>query len=241
MKKGFVVFMHLALIFALGIPAFSQPSTNSVETKLIDNFDTPDQMEWTWGVQASRFVAEGYPVLQYFNGISNSLAPFVKEEDPEPQILGVKVAFNRKGDNWFEVYPMKDDKPFEIPFEGTVSQIDFWVWGSNYLYYLDLLVRDSEGSVHVVPAGNLAFNGWKNVIVKMPTYIRQHSRLHTGPETLSFVGFRFRADGNAAADDYRLYLDKVQYISNILTNVYDGYNLRKADFGDDSSSNKEGQ
>jgi hypothetical protein len=238
MKKGFVVFMQLALIFVIGAPVFSQPSEKSVETTLIDNFDTPDQMEWTWSVQASRFIADGYPVLKYSKGISHSLRPFVKEGDPEPQVLGVKVAYNRKGDNWFEVYPTKDDKPYEIPFVGNVSQIDFWVWGSNYLYFLDLLVRDSGGSVHVIPAGNLAFSGWKNLIVSVPTYIRQSARLHTAPESMTFVGFRIRAHGSEYADDFSIFFDKLQYTSSILTNVYDGYELRKEDFGE---SSKEGQ
>jgi len=231
MKKGVVVFVHLALIFILGVPVFSQPSEKSVETILIDNFDTPDKMEWTWKVQASRFVADGYPVLSYFKGISNSLAPFVKEGDPEPQILGVKVAYNRKGDNWFEVYPVKDNKPYEIPFVGTVEQLDFWVWGSNYLYFIDVLVRDAEGSVHVIPAGNLAFSGWKDIVVGIPGSIRQHSRLHSGPTSMTFVGFRVRADGNEHADDYRFFLDKFQYTSSTMSNIFDGYSLQKVDFG----------
>ncbi|MCI7436667.1 MAG: flagellar filament protein FlaA, partial [Spirochaetia bacterium] len=59
MKKGFKVFVNLALLFVLCIPAFSQPHQKSVETFVIDNFDT--EKEWTWTVNASRFVAEGYP------------------------------------------------------------------------------------------------------------------------------------------------------------------------------------
>lgn len=239
MKKGFVVFMHLALILGFAVPVLAQPSSKSVETVLIDNFDTPDQMEWTWKVQASRFVAEGYPILKYHEGISNSLTPFVKEGET-PQVLGVKVAFDRKGDNWFEIYPSKDDKPYEIPFIGNVTHLDFWVWGSQYLYFLDVLVRDADGSVHVIPAGNLAFNGWRNIIVTIPSYLRQKSRLHSGPECMTFVGFRLRADGNEHADDYRFFIDKFQYTTGALSNVFDGYFLQKADFGDEESK-QEGQ
>jgi len=241
MKKGFVVFVHLALLLVLGAPLFSQPSEKSVETIMIDNFDTPDKMDWTWKVQASRFISDGYPVLSYFKGISNSLAPFVKEGDPEPQILGVKVAYNRKGDNWFEIYPSKDDKPYEIPFAGVVSQLDFWVWGSNYLYFLEVLVRDSEGTVHVIPAGNMAFSGWKNVIVQIPSSIRQQSRLHSGPANMSFVGFRLRADGNEYADDYRFFIDKFQYTAGTMSTVFDGYNLQKVDFSNKGMTDKSGQ
>ena len=39
MKKGLKVFVNLSLLFVLCIPAFSQPSSKSQETFLIDNFD----------------------------------------------------------------------------------------------------------------------------------------------------------------------------------------------------------
>ena len=150
MNKGLKGFVSLALLFVLCVPAFSQPSSKSVETFPIDNFDT-DQ-EWTWTTSASRFVAEGYPKIAKFQGIPNSLKPFYKDSEAEPKVLGVKAAFNRKGDNWFEVYPTVDGKTYEIPFKGTVDHIDFWVWGANYLYFLEVIVRDSDGRVHVLPA-----------------------------------------------------------------------------------------
>ena len=178
MNKGLKGFVSLALLFVLCVPAFSQPSSKSVETFLIDNFDT-DQ-EWSWTTSASRFVAEGYPKIGKFQGIPNSLKPFYKDSEVEPMVLGVKAAYNRKGDNWFEVYPTKDGKSYEIPFKGTVDHIDFWIWGANYLYFLEVIVRDADGRVHVLPAGNTKFNGWKNIIVSVPGWINQHSRLRSG-------------------------------------------------------------
>ena len=59
MKKSFKGFVILSILFAICVPVFSQPNSKSVETFLIDNFDT-DQ-EWTWTTNASRFIAEGYP------------------------------------------------------------------------------------------------------------------------------------------------------------------------------------
>lgn len=236
MKKGFAFLVPLALVFSFSFPAFSQHNEKSVETVLIDNFDTPDQMEWTWKVQASRFIADGYPLISTFEGMPNSLLPFVKEGDSTPQVLGTKVKYNRKGDNWFEVYPSKDDKPYEIPFRGNVSQIDFWVWGSNYLYFCDLLVRDAEGSVHIIPAGNLQFYGWKNVIIKVPSSIRQSSVQHSITSNMTFVGFRFRSDAAEHADDFSIFLDKFQYVAAGITRVYDGYSLKDVDFGDSNST-----
>lgn len=233
MKKA-VVFGSLVLAFALCIPAVAQPSARAVETIVIDNFDT--DADWDWNVQASRFVADGYPIVKKFEGIPNSLRPYHKDSDPTAMVLGVKVAFDRKGDNWFEVYPSQNDSLYELPFVGTVTQIDFWVWGANYSYNLEVLIRDADGRVHVLNAGKLDFQGWRNVVLNVPGYIKQHSRLRSGRKDLSFVGFRVRSDSNEAVDDYVIYFDQLKYTTNTLANVYDGYDLKDADFGDSNDS-----
>lgn len=233
MKKA-VVFGSLVLAFAFCIPAVAQPSARAVETIVIDNFDT--DADWDWNVQASRFVADGYPIVKKFEGIPNSLRPYHKDSDPTAMVLGVKVAFDRKGDNWFEVYPSQNASLSEIPFVGTVTQIDFWVWGANYSYNLEVLIRDADGRVHVLNAGKLDFQGWRNVVINVPGYIKQHSRLRSGRKDLSFVGFRVRSDSNEAVDDYVIYFDQLKYTTNTLANVYDGYDLKDADFGDSNDS-----
>lgn len=233
MKNGFRVFVNLALLFVLSIPAFSQPSSKSTETFVMDNFDTAQ--EWTWSVNASRYVAEGFPKYSSFSGIPNSLKPFYKGSDTEPKVLGVQTAYNRKGDNWFEVIPMKDGKPYELPFIGTVEHLDFWVWGANYLYYLEVMLRDANGSVHVLPACKLRYNGWKNVIVKVPGWITQKSRLRSGPSNMTFIGFRVRSDAVEFVDDFTIYFDQLKYMSNSLSFIYDGYDLKDSDFSNAES------
>ncbi len=236
MKKGVVVFTSLALLLAFCVPAVAQPSNKAVETKVVDTFDDTGDNEWTWGIQASNYVDKenGFPKMAYFEAQPNSLKVFNKEGDT-PKVLGVQSSFLRKGENWFEVYPEKDGKPYEIPFVGTVTQIDFWVWGANYLYFIDLLVRDADGRVYTLPAGNLAFNGWRNVIVSVPTYIRQHSRLRSGPKTMTFIGFRVRTDPDEYVDNFNIFFDQLKYTTNALSNIFDGYELKDIDFGDSSS------
>lgn len=236
MKKGVVLFGSLILALAMCVPAVAQPSTRAVETFVIDNFDTPDDMEWQWGVQASRFVTDGYPILKTFEGIPNSLRFFHKDTDPTAQVLGVKVAFDRKGDNWFEVFPTQGEERYEYDFFGTVTQIDFWVWGANYNYNLELLVRDADGRVHSLYCGTLQFQGWRNIIVNIPGYISQHSRLRNGRRNMSLVGFRVRSHANEAVDNYVIYFDQLKYTSNTLSNIYDGYDLRDSDFGDSNGT-----
>jgi hypothetical protein len=186
---------------------------------------------WTWKSTASQSIAANYPQWNYFPGIPNSLGTLraIAGAASTPNILGIKVSFTRKGDNWFEVYPSngRDGKNVEIPLTGTVSHIDFWVWGANYRYYLEVLVRDAEGTVHRLRAGNMAFSGWKNVVVEIPTGILQHSRLRSGPETMNFVGFRITSDPYEYVDDFVIYFDDLKYTTNVLSGIYDGYDLRK--------------
>ncbi|WP_294429571.1 flagellar filament outer layer protein FlaA [uncultured Treponema sp.] len=253
MKKGVVVFTGFAFLLAFSVPAVAQPSSKAVETKIIDNFDNVGSQDyqvpgrlgssnteaynWTWAVQASHYIdkEKGFPKMGYFEGQPNSLKYFNKEGET-PKVLGVQTSYIRKGEHWFEVYPEKDGKPFEIPFIGTVTQIDFWVWGANYLYFIDLLVRDADGRVYTLPAGNLAFNGWRNIIVPIPSSVRQHSRLRSGPVAMTFVGFRVRTDPDEYVDDFNIFFDQLKFTTNALSDVFDGYELKNIDFGDSSSS-----
>lgn len=235
MKKGVVILGGLVLALAFCVPAVAQPNTKAVETIVIDNFDTPDAVDWTWDVQASRFVTQGYPILRTFEGIPNSLRPYHKDSDPAALVLGVKAAFDRKGDNWFEVFPSQNGEKYEPEFIGTVTQIDFWVWGANYNYRLEVLVRDADGRVHVLKAGSLQFEGWRNVVINIPTYIRQHSRFRSGRRNMTFVGFRIRTDVSEAVDDYVIYFDQLKYTTNTLSNIYDGYDLKDSDFGESAN------
>ena len=61
MKQGVMVLLCLFCVFLFCVPVFAQPSTKSVETILIDDFDSPGEKDYQWDVQASRFVAEGFP------------------------------------------------------------------------------------------------------------------------------------------------------------------------------------
>ena len=223
-------------LLTVGIPAFSQAPSRSVETVMIDDFDgTNDAVTWTWNVQASRFVTENYPIINTFEAMPNSLKAVTNPEDTH-KVIGVKTKFDRKGDNWIEIYPEKDGKPYEIPFRGNVKTLDFWVWGAHYLYFLDVLVRDADGRIHIIHAGNLAFDGWRNIIVDIPTYIRQHSRLRSGPEQMTFVAFRITTDPAEYVDDYVVYFDHFKYSTGALAYIFDGYELQKADFGDDETA-----
>lgn len=253
MKRGVFVLAGLALLFVISGTASAQVRSKSVTTVLIDNFDSiGDQnyqiwergnletLNWEWKAQASRFVEDGYPLVQTFEGLPNTLRVF-QTGDATPTVLGVKSKFRRKGDNWFEVFPANDDKPYEIPLSGNVGTIDFWVWGANYRYYLDVLVRDADGVVHILPAGNLAFNGWKNVIVKIPGRLIQRSKKRSGPTKMTFVGFRITTDTAEFVDDFQVFFDELRYTSDAVVDVFDGYEMKDYVFDEEPQEGQEQQ
>ena len=112
MKRGLRVLVGLACTFVIGLPLFAQPSSKSIETFLMEDFDSAGEQNymydgkaysWDWTVNPSRFVAEGYPKIGYYEGVPNSLKQLYKGTEKDFKVFGVKTAFNRKGDNWFEV------------------------------------------------------------------------------------------------------------------------------------------
>ena len=53
---------------------------------------------------------------------------------------------------------------------------------------------------------------------------------------MTFVGFRIRTDASEYVDDYTIYFDQLKYMSNSLSYIYDGYELKDADFSNAESS-----
>ena len=73
-------------------------------------------------------------------------------------------------------------------------------------------------------------------VVSIPSYIRQHSRLRSGPTALTFVGFRVRTDPDEYVDNFNIFFDQLKFSTNALSNVFDGYELKNVDFGDSGSN-----
>ena len=245
MKRGLKVLTSLVGLFVIGLPLFAQPSSKSITTFTMEDFDSVgaqdyicdgESLSWEWDVESSRFTAEGYPRTSYTAGAPNSLRQLKKGLDKDLTVYGINVAYNRKGDNFFEFFPTREGKKFEIPFIGHVDQLDFWVWGQNYDYSIEVLVRDTMGKVQVLPAGKLNFYGWKNVVVNIPGWLEQKSKLNAGPKHMTLVGFRVRTDPEEFVDNFTLFMDEIKYTTNSLSFIYDGYELSEFKFDESSSS-----
>jgi hypothetical protein len=255
MKRGFYFGTSLVFVFLLVVPVFAQrngaqQNYGRTETVPIDDFDTAEGQDYIWTATASQFITEGYPRLQYFQadgtgafGIKEpyALRTYLPERE-QKQILGVQVKYNRKTDNWFELYPLPaagqtiDGSPFYgVPLEGRVVQIDTWIWGSGFNYSLEAIIRDANGQIHVLPAGKLDFTGWKNVVIPIPASIKQNPKPRLGFENLYFVGFRVRTARSAPVANFTVYLDHLQYTTYKDSNFYDGFELMSVDFDETSA------
>ena len=87
MKRGLRVLVGLAFTFVIGLPLFAQPSSKSIETFLMEDFDSAGEQNymydgkaysWDWTVNPSRFIAEGYPKTGYYEGVPKSLKQLYK-------------------------------------------------------------------------------------------------------------------------------------------------------------------
>ena len=55
---------------------------------------------------------------------------------------------------------------------------------------------------------------------------------------MSFVGFRIRTDAEEYVDDFVIFFDQIKYTTNPLSFIFDGYELKEVDFGDESDSSE---
>lgn len=243
MKQGGLIIASLVLLFTLFVsPVTAQSRSVNYETYIVDSFDSPDT-DWTWQAVGSKFVTKEYPVLKSFDGMPNSIR--VMQTDPKGvyKFLGMEVKFDRKGDNWVDIYPSKkgsDDKlvPYEVPFRGRISRLDLWVWGANYAYDLEILVRDCNGRVHTVPMGLVKHEGWRNMSVMIPANIQQNSPYLNGTQNLKFVAFRIRSRPTERVDSFYIFFDQFKALTDTYSDSYDGFELVGAQFSDKQNKEK---
>ena len=236
MKQGGLIIAGLVLLFSLcAVPLAAQSRSVNYETYIVDNFDNPDASEWTWIAAGSKFTTKGYPVLKYFDGMPNAIRVMQTNAEGGYKFLGMEIKFDRKGDNWVDIVPTEKnsgDKVVtrEIPFKGRIARLDLWVWGANYAYELEILVRDCNGRVHTIPVGLVNHEGWKNMSVNIPANIQQVSPYLNGVQAMKFVAFRLRTRPTERVDSFYIFFDQFKALTDTFLPSYDGFELIGADF-----------
>ncbi|THB67928.1 MAG: flagellar filament outer layer protein FlaA, partial [Spirochaetaceae bacterium] len=184
-------------------------------------------------VQGSKFVTEGFPQYGYVNSWPDGLyrrAP----EGVTLRSLGARAQFDRLGYNYLEFIPVEQgedgelvSKPVSIP--GRAESMDFWVWGSNHDYYIEVHVRDHRGVVHTLQAGNLNYIGWQNLQVKIPNYIPQGVQYVPMTRSLELVKIVMWTRPTERVDGFEIYLDHITVLTDLHEEPFDGEELADPD------------
>ena len=225
------------------------PLPVALNTIVLESFSGETTREWhdgrqvrtfdfSWDLRASRHAttatdADGnevsFPRSAFVEAWPRALFGQNREGLPL-QSFGVNGRFDRLGHNWIDIFPVDSDgEPFEIPMPGRVRNMDLWVWGSNLNYRLEAYVRDSRGIVHRIPLGSLAFAGWRNLSAAIPSHIPQDSRVLPAHAQLRFVKFRLWTQPQERVDNFFVYFNRFQILTDVFEAFFDGDELANPD------------
>ena len=234
MKHGsFKIFCILILICFVAIPGFSDESTVSLESRILESFN--GDSDYIWKTDASRFITKTdemeFPQLAYVEAYPIAIFGHNRGGDPI-RSLGIHCRFDRRGYNWLDIFPTTEDsdgEPIEIPMPGRVRSADMWVWGSNHNFYIEMYVRDNEGVVHNIRLGDIGFQGWRNISANIPNHIRQGKRLLPRHAPLTFVKFRLWTQPTEKVGDFYVYFKNFKILTDMFEAFFDGDDLANPD------------
>lgn len=124
--------------------------------------------------------------------------------------LGVKVQYNRRGMNYFYVYPLKP-----LAIEGICKTLSVWVVGRNFNHILKVLLGDYYGNEMELTIGKLNFSGWKKMTVAIPPTIKQSDFHYTYKNGLKFLGFKIECDLPETFGTYYIYFDDLSAVTDL--------------------------
>ena len=201
----------------------------------------PRNFDFSWGAAASRFTTtttdgDGnevtYPLIASINTWPMALHG-TNREGREINSFGLRGRFDRRGHNWIDIYPVQgegaDAQPFEFPIPGRVQRFDIWVWGSNRNFTLEAYVRDFHGIVHRIDFGSIAYAGWRNIWASIPNNIPQTRRLLPYYAPLQFVKFRVWTQPHEDVNNFYIYFNRFNILTDIGEQLIDGSELADPD------------
>jgi len=247
-QGGFRAVKLMVFLFAMvSLTVFSVSAdemTVNLQSIILDAFDGETTRQWTiggrtfthefeWRADASRFAStidgQAFPQLGFVPAWPMALfGP--NREGRDIRSLGIWGRFDRRGYNWIDIYPVSvaddgEESPFEIPIPGRVRYLDMWVWGSNLNYTLEVFFRDHQGIIHRVNMGSLAFQGWRNMRTRIPPNIPQTRRTLPRFAGLSLVKFRIWTTPMERVDNFFVYFNQLQILTDVFETLFDGSDL----------------
>ncbi|MDR2965510.1 MAG: flagellar filament outer layer protein FlaA [Treponema sp.] len=247
---GFKIICLIVLACITVFSGFGQAHTTSLESRILESFNGDDDARYEWRATASRFITvtedETFPKISYIEAWP--IAAFGYSRDPgAPSIrsLGLHGKFDRRGYNWIDLYPVltgveansternrmtargydPDNDPYEIPIPGKIQNMDVWVWGANLRFYIEVYLRDDWGVVHPLRLGDIAYPGWRNLRLNIPTSISQTRRTLPSEASLSFVKFRIWTQPVERVDNFYIYFKQLKILTDVFEQLFDGNDL----------------
>ncbi len=124
--------------------------------------------------------------------------------------LGVKIQYNKRGMNYFYVYPIKP-----LAIEGITKTISVWVVGRNYNHILKIVLGDYFGNKMELTVGTLNFAGWRKMTVAVPPGISQTDFHYPDRNGLNFLGFKIECDLADTRGTYYIYFDDLSAVTDL--------------------------
>ncbi len=233
MRKGSILIICLTVLFLLVLPSvMADSATENLESRILESFD-PDSRATDWLVVGSKFTTEGFPKQTYTEAWPEAVYGS-NNEGLDLQVLGVNMKWDRKGYNNFEVIPVtKDDEgkviPNPISIPGRVKKLDLWVWCSDFDYYLEVHLRDTNGVIHVLNMGGLAKVGWNNFSTPIPNRIAQSGQYIPYIKSLELVKFVVWTKPTENVSNYFIYFDQIKVLTDTFITRFDGDELAGKD------------
>jgi hypothetical protein len=239
----FLLVTFSIMVFSVHGDEFTQDYVSII----LESFSGETIKEWTiggrnfsydfeWAVDASKFATvannERFPMLTYVEAWPMQLFG-TNRNNLELRSLGIWGRFDRRGYNWIDIFPIvtgsgrdgDPPQPFEIPIPGRISVLDMWVWGSNHNFYMEAYFRDHSGVVHSLHMGSLAFQGWRNMRVRIPNNIPQARRHLPRFAGLHFVKFRIWTTPLERVDNFFVYFNQMKILTDTFESLFDGDDL----------------
>jgi len=235
MKQGSFKFLCLIILACITVfSGYGNENTINFESKIIETFNGDADAPYVWKTESSRFISKmdgvEYPLLSYIDAWPIAAFGYMRSPDSPPlRSLGLHGRFDRQGFNWIDLYPVlandQNEEPFEIPMPGRIHNIDLWVWGANFKYYIEIFVRDYVGVVHTLRLGDINYPGWRNLKVSIPNTIRQSKRTLPSYAGLHFVKFRIWTQPVERVDNFYIYFKQLKVLTDMFEELFDGNDL----------------
>ena len=229
MRKGSILIICLTVLFLLVLPSvMADSATENLESRILESFD-PESRTTEWKAIGSKFRTEGFPRLEYTEAFPEAIFG-ANPDNTDLQVLGVHVKWDRKGYNYLEIIPYKLDEdgkeiPNPISIPGRVQKLDLWVWCSDFDYYFEVHVRDTNGVIHVLNMGSLAKIGWNNFYANIPSRIAQTGKYVPFLKSLELVKIVVWTKPTENVSDYYIYFDQIKVLTDTFITRFDGDDL----------------